>query len=188
LSTGYQIKNQEGLYYLTMTIVDWVDIFTRPVYRDIVIESLGYCISTKGLEIFGFVLMSNHLHLIAQSETGNLSGIIRDFKKFTSKKIIEAIQSVNESRKHWILHRFGYNASEHAGNKEYQVWMHRNHAEYLYSPDFIREKLDYLHNNPVRAAIVEKPEEYLYSSARFYAGLGCLVSISDLGLPWRTVK
>ncbi|MBN1926961.1 MAG: transposase, partial [Prolixibacteraceae bacterium] len=87
MSTGYQINDQEGLYYLTFQIVDWIDIFTRQVYRDIVIESLRFAIENKNLNVFAFVIMSNHMHTIMQSGIGELSNTIRDIKKFTSKRI-----------------------------------------------------------------------------------------------------
>ena len=187
MSTGYQINDQEGLYYLTFQIVDWIDVFTRQIYRDIIIDSFKYAIENKGLDIFAYVIMSNHVHLIAQSSNGKLSDTIRDIKKFTSKKIIETIQTIPESRSEWMLNRFSFNARQRTTNKTYQVWTHENHAVYLHGPKFIREKIDYLHNNPIRAGLVEKPEDYLYSSARYYAGLDCFVPISDIGLPWRTV-
>ncbi|HLO58481.1 MAG TPA: transposase [Bacteroidales bacterium] len=188
MSTGYQIEDQEGIFYLTLTIVDWIDIFTRKIYRDLIIDSLRYCQLNKGLDIFAFVIMSNHLHIIVQSIKGDLSGTLRDFKKFTSNNIIQTINDTPESRGVWILERFKLKADQHSRNKEYQVWIQNNHAIQLYSPDFIREKLDYLHNNPVRAGWVDKPEDYIYSSARYYAGLDCLLNISHLGLPWRTIK
>ena len=187
MSTGYQINDQEGLYYLTFQIVDWIDVFTRQIYRDIVIESFRYSIENKNLCLFAFVIMSNHVHLIAQSNDGKLSDTIRDIKKFTSNKILETIDYIPESRKEWMLNRFKYNASHTKHNKTCQLWTHENHAVYLYSPDFIREKLEYLHNNPVRAGLVEKPEDFLYSSARFYAGLDCLLPVTDIGLVWKTI-
>ena len=171
---------------MTFQIVDWIDIFTRQVYRDIVIQSFKYSIENKGLTIFAYVVMSNHVHLIAQSNNGQLSATICDIKKFTSKSIIETIQTIPESRSIWILNQFSFNARQHSRNKSYQVWTHENHAVYLYSPKFIREKIDYLHNNPVRSGIVEKPEDYLYSSARYYAGLDCLLAVTEIGLPWNT--
>jgi len=187
MSTGYQINDQEGLYYLTFQVVDWIDIFIRQIYRDIVIDSLKYAIENKGLEIFAYVIMSNHVHLIAQSNNGQLSAAVRDIKKFTSKRIVDTIQTIPESRSVWMLNLFGFNARQHSRNKICQVWTHENHAVYLYSPKFIKEKIDYLHNNPVRSGIVEKPEDYLYSSARSYAGLDCILEVTDVGLPWRTV-
>ncbi len=187
MSTGYQIKDQEGIYYLTFQIVDWIDIFTRQIYRDVVIESFKYAIEHKGMQVFAFVIMSNHIHIINQSVTGKLSSTIGDIKKYTCKKILETIQDIPESRSKWMLDRFQLHGGLNRRNKEYQIWTQENHAVFLYSHKFIREKLDYLHQNPVRAGIVEKPEDYLYSSARYYAGLDCLLPVVDIGLPWRTI-
>jgi len=85
MSTGYQVNDQEGMYYLTFQVVDWIDVFTRQVYRDIIVESLKYAKENKCLDAFAYVIMSNHIHLIAQSNNGQLSATIRDIKKFTSK-------------------------------------------------------------------------------------------------------
>ena len=85
-----------------------------------------------------------------------------------------------------MLDRFMFVAQRHSKNKKYQLWTHENHAVHLYSHKFMREKLEYLHNNPVRAGIVEKPEDYLYSGARNYAGMRGLIEIVHLDLPWIT--
>lgn len=166
MSTGYQVYNQDGLYYLTFTIVDWVDIFTRKSYRDAIIDSLRFCINNKGLHVYGFVIMSNHVHIIARSSIGKLSDTIRDFKKFTANKILDIIQNEPESRRAWILHRFEWNAGQHRRNSEHQVWMHGSHAEEITTLSFFQQKLDYIHNNPVKAGWVEQEEHYLYSSAK----------------------
>jgi len=183
MSTGYQIKDQEALHYLTMQVVDWIDIFTRKAYRDLVLESISYCRQNKGLQVFGYVIMSNHVHLICNSPDGKLSDTIRDLKKFTSRKLIEVIQTGNESRKEWMLDRLGFTGRKNSRNQDFQVWTHENHAIVLYSNPFIHEKLTYLHNNPVRAGIVERPEEYLYSSARNYADMPGPLEIILLSLP-----
>jgi REP element-mobilizing transposase RayT len=188
MSTGYQIKDQKALYFLTFQVVDWIDIFTRKVYKDILIDSFKYCIENKEFQIFAYVIMSNHVHIITNNCEGKLSENIRDIKKFTSKKIVETIQEISESRKEWILNRFKFNASRLKANKNYQVWTHENHAILLYSNNFIREKIEYIHDNPVRAGIVEKPEDYLYSSARNYASLKAPIEISVLVLPWHTYR
>jgi REP element-mobilizing transposase RayT len=93
MSTGYKIQDQESAHYLTFQIVEWVDIFSRKVYRDIVIESLRYCQLHKGLEIYAFVVMSNHVHLLVRSSTGRLSDTIRDFKSYTAKQILQTVAS-----------------------------------------------------------------------------------------------
>ena len=97
---AYKITNQQGLYYVTFTVKDWVDIFTRNEYRCIITDSLNFCIQEKGLEVYAWVLMSNHMYTILFSSKNDLSAIIRDFKKFTSTQIIDAIeQNEKESRK-----------------------------------------------------------------------------------------
>ena len=180
MSTGYQIKDQEALYFLTLQIVDWVDIFTRKIYKDILIDSFKYSMKHKGFQIFAYVIMSNHVHLVANSNIGQLSDTIRDLKKFTCRKFIETIEEIPESRKSWMLKRFRHNALQHSTNKNYQIWTHENHAIILYSDKFIRQKIEYIHNNPVRAGIVDKPEDYLYSSARNYADLEAPIDILTL--------
>ena len=182
MSTGYKIANQEGVYYLTLQVVDWVDIFTRKVYRDIVIDSLNYCQKNKGLIIFAFVIMSNHIHLLVRSDNGNLSDVIRELKSFTAKKMLETIESINESRRDWMLNIFEFAAKRHKRNEKYQLWTHENHAEEIFSNKFIDQKIDYIHQNPVRAGIVQHAEEYMYSSARAYADMECAVKVTIVRL------
>ena len=118
MSTKYTVKDQNAPHFLTLTIVGWIDIFIRKIYRDIVIESLKYCQKEKGLEIFAHVIMSNHIHLIANARAGySLSGILRDFKKFTSKKMILSIQEDTESRRNWMLKLFAYAGKSNCNNK-----------------------------------------------------------------------
>ncbi len=89
----YQITDQQALYFLTMTVVHWIDLFTRKEYKRLMVDSLNYCVEQKGLEIYGWVLMSNHLHLMARTnEPFTMTGFLRDFKKFTSKAIIQKIR------------------------------------------------------------------------------------------------
>ena len=116
------------LYFTTSTVIDWVDIFSRPSYRHIVVESLDYCQRKKGLDIYAWVLMTNHLHMVVDTDGGHEVGdILRDFKKF-------------------------------------------NHVEEIYTQEFLWQKINYIHQNPVRAEFVARPEDYLYSSAQNYAG------------------
>ncbi|GHT00586.1 transposase [Bacteroidia bacterium] len=176
MSTGYQISEQDELHYVTFQIVRWIDIFTRQVYRDIVIDSLKFCQQHKGLEIYAFVIMSNHIHLLIRSQEARLSDTIREFKSFTAKKILEAINTESESRKEWMLNLFEFSAKQHKRNEKYQIWTHENHAEIIYSNKFIDQKINYI-ENPVRAGIVERAEDYLYSSAKNQAGLPGVLEI-----------
>ena len=168
------------LYFTTSTVVDWVDVFTRPVYKNIVVESLRYCQAQKGLDIYAWVLMTNHLHaIVGICKPGTTIGdVLRDFKKFTSKSIVKAVQeNDHESRKEWLLDRFWFRGSNDAKIKDFKFWQDGSHVETIYSYEFYRQKLDYIHMNPVRQAIVERPEEYLYSSARNYIGETGLIDV-----------
>lgn len=156
---------------MTLTVVGWVDIFIRKRIRDIVIQSLKYCQENKGLVINAFVIMSNHLHLIVHSkeDATGLSAIMRDFKKFTSKKIIAYINTEErESRKDWQLIVFKYHAKYRKSHKSYQIWQDSNHPKKMLYPRIIRRKINYIHKNPVVAGIVRNPEDYIYSSAGAY--------------------
>ena len=172
-----KIVDQSATYFLTFTIVNWIDIFTRQRYRDIVLDSLNYCIKQKQLTAYGWVIMSNHIHLITSSSNNDLSGTIRDFKKFTSKEIIKSIQDFPESRREWLLNTFEFEAKKNGKNKLFKLWQNRNHPVELLSSKFLMQKLDYIHNNPVEAGIVKGPHEYIYSSAGDYAGNIGLVDV-----------
>src|SRR5262245_29182994 len=170
---GYKIRNKKEVHFVSFAVVEWVDVFTRKEYRDIVINSLKFCQKEKGLLLHGWCIMSNHVHLIASARHENLSDILRDFKKFTSKKIIAAIErSQIESRRDWMLAIFKAQAEKNSNNVYYQLWRQDNQPIELYSPDFTVQKLNYIHNNPIEAGLVNKPEDYLYSSAKSYLHAG----------------
>lgn len=153
-----------------MTIVEWIDIFSRKEQRDIIINSMRYCIKSKGLNVYAFCIMSNHIHLIVNcNEPFQLKDTIRDFKKFTSKAMISEIIKGNESRRDWLLTIFEKAGSDDPKNKTYKVWQNGNHAIELYSQKITWEKINYIHQNPVRAGFVVKAEDWLYSSAPNYA-------------------
>src|SRR5215203_5132043 len=132
---GYKIRNPAAIHFITFAVVEWVDVFTRKDYRDIVLDSIKFCQTEKGLVLHSWCLMSNHLHLMVSAKYENLSDILRDFKKFTSKQIIEAIiENKQESRRHWMLKIFQEEGSNNSRNKTYQFWRQDNQPEELYSP------------------------------------------------------
>jgi putative transposase len=180
---GYKIENQGDIHFITMTVVGWVDVFSRLCYRDILIDSMKFCISNKGLIVYAFVIMPNHIHCIWQAKHENLSDIIRDFKKHTANEIIKTMKSSEESRKDWLKIVFEYHAKFNHNNSIYQVWQNGNHPMELYSPKFMRQKLDYIHLNPVRAGWVNQPEEYIYSSASNYSNKNGIMDITLLEIP-----
>ncbi|QQS51573.1 MAG: transposase [Bacteroidota bacterium] len=180
MGNAYQIKDQEATYYLTFQVVGWADIFSRKVYRDIIIESFEYCRRNKGLEIFAYVIMTNHVHAILRSKEGLLSDIVRDFKKHTSKQILEAVNTNNESRREWLEMIFKYHAKFNKRAGDRQLWTHENHAVELSTSEMIESRINYIHENPVRAGWVENPEDYLYSSARNFSEMTGLIEIDEI--------
>jgi putative transposase len=176
---GIKNKISNGnVYFLTMTIINWIDIFTKPVYKHIIIDSLNYCIIEKGLLVYGWCLMTNHLHMIASADNDlNLSDIIRDFKKHTSKAISEEVKDSHDGRKEWLLNHFAFYGKIHPKKIQYKVWQDGNDSKEIDTNDLLIQKLNYIHNNPVKAEFVNEPHYYKYSSAADYADMKGLVKI-----------
>jgi REP element-mobilizing transposase RayT len=89
---GYKIINKVSIHFISFAVVEWVDVFTRKEYKDILLDSIRYCQKEKGLILYAWCIMSNHVHMMIATENNDPGEIIRDFKKFTAKKIIAAIQ------------------------------------------------------------------------------------------------
>lgn len=183
MKEGYVIRDQTLPHFFTITVVDWVDVFSRKNFRDVVLECLNFCIKNKGMILYSYVIMTNHIHLIIQSEDGKLSDLIRDFKKFTAKTILDKIQTEPESRRDWMLERFKLATETHSRNKNYQFWQLSNHAEEIYSEKFMWSKIDYIHFNPVRAGIVSSPQDYIYSSASNYVNGKGIIDVEIVQIP-----
>jgi REP element-mobilizing transposase RayT len=165
MAFAYTIKDQGATHFLTFTVHQWADVFTRSQYVDIYLDSLLHCQREKGLLVYGWVVMTNHVHLIVRASQENLSDIVRDHKKYTAKKIYEAIMAnERESRKAWLPLVLNY--KDHIW-----FWEEGYHGAAIYSESFFLTKLKYLHENPVKAGLVEAPEHYLYSSAGDYASV-----------------
>ncbi|MBA9075546.1 REP-associated tyrosine transposase [Rufibacter quisquiliarum] len=179
MSTKYKTSNPEGIYFLSMATVEWVDVFTRREYCEIVVASLRFCIERKGLILHAWVIMPNHLHLIASAaENKELTSILRDFKKFTATQLLTAIQeNPAESRKRWMQWIFQSNGARNSQNRHHQFWQQSNHPQELDSNYLMSQKLDYLHQNPVKTGLVEEPAHWRYSSATDYAGGKGLLSL-----------
>ena len=165
---GYKIRDQSATHFLTFTIMGWIDIFSRQRYRDIILESFNFCQAQKNLRIGAYVIMTNHIHTIWTATNNNLSDIVRDFKTFTSKAILASIEAEQESRRDWLLYMFHYYANRTNANDNFKVWTGNNHPEEIHGESFLRTKLNYIHQNPVKAGLVEEPSHYLYSSAANY--------------------
>lgn len=178
MSRNYKFHNPEGLYFISFATVFWVDVFVRRLYFDCLVENLNYNVANKGMEIYAWCIMPSHVHLIFRSNNQKPDELVRDFKSFTSKKLIALIEdNLQESRREWLLNSFKKAAAVNSNNSKNQFWQQHNHPVELWSPAVIQQKIDYTHNNPVEAGFVENDYEYLYSSARDYCGIKGLVNV-----------
>ena len=154
---------------MSFAVVGWLDVFTRNEYKDLVIESLDYCRKEKGMEIYGYCNMPSHIHLIFRSALGDPSGLIRDFKGFTSRKMLKIIEeNQQESRREWMLWMFDRAGKKNSNVKHRQFWQQNNHPIEIWSLKVFEQKLNYIHNNPVETGFVTDSIDYKYSSARNY--------------------
>ena len=168
MSQKYKVREANLPYFITVTVIDWVDIFTRAIYRDILDRSLNYCIKEKGLCVHAYVYMSNHIHLIVSSNDKQLEDIIRDFKKYTSKEIVKAIKEYPESRREWLLNKFSFAANRVKKGRRYKVWQDGFHPIVMDTYEKIEQRVSYIHYNPVDANLVYHERDWVHSSFAAY--------------------
>lgn len=172
MSRKYKIHNDTQVYFVTFTIVNWIDVFIRDDYREIVVNSIKYCQQHKGLEVYAWCIMTSHVHLIIGSDGKNkLQDIIRDLKSYTSRSIRKAIEEhTGESRKEWLLWVFGKFGLYNSNNIDWQLWQQHSHPIELSNATITKQRLHYLHENPVVAGFVSQADHWIWSSAYDYAG------------------
>lgn len=177
--------NEHGCYYLTLETVDQVDIFVRPVYKQIIVHTLNHFIENKGFIVYAWCLNSNSLHLICQAQVNMLLGEIRKgFKQFTTDKIIEAIKAEPDERKNWILEHFEKHTGFFGNHLQTQFWkVVKDPVQIdMKRPETMAETIDLIHNIPVKNRVVQYPEDYIYSSARDYESSPGLVKTTRLAV------
>ncbi|MBA3647744.1 MAG: transposase [Chitinophagales bacterium] len=178
MSRKYKILDQTKLYFISFAVVNWIDLFIRNEYRNILLDSLMFCQKKKGLEVFAWCIMTSHMHLIIGTQGNPMEDILRDFKSFTSRNLRIAIEeNSTESRKEWLVKMMYEVGLTNRNNRGFQLWQQHNHPIELATNEMIVQRLQYIHFNPVKAGFVSDPEDYLYSSARDYAGEPGLVKI-----------
>lgn len=170
MSRKYKFGEKTGAYFVSFAIVYWIDVFTRDEYFSCITESLDYCRKNKGMELYGYCIMSSHIHFIFRSSFGDPSGLMRDFKGFTSRKMLKLIEeNPQESRKEWMLWMFERAGAKNSNVKHRQFWQQHNNPIEIWSYSVFEQKLNYIHNNPVETGFVTDPVDWKYSSARNYS-------------------
>ncbi len=177
MRSRYRIYNNEGLFFITSTIIEWIPIFTSEKYFDILINSIKFCQTNKGLRVYSYVILDNHFHMIVKDEY--LSETMKSLKSFTAQKIVEQLQN---DRKSWLLNQLEFYKLNHKKESSHQVWQESFHPKEILTDDILEQKLDYIHFNPVKRGLVIEPEHWRYSSAGFYyTGTEGVIKIDELG-------
>lgn len=155
-----------GLFFVTLSVVGWIDVFTRREYADELIENLNYCSGHKGLSIYCYCIMPSHLHMICTADKLKLGDILRDLKSYTAKRIISLIENnPAESRREWLLYLFRFFKQSIRHNKDYQFWQQHNHPIDIVDTKMLQQKIAYIEQNPVVAGLVTEAAYYTFSSA-----------------------
>ncbi|MEE9363067.1 MAG: transposase [Cellulophaga sp.] len=182
MSRKYKFHNKGGLYFVSFATVYWLDVFTRQLYFDVLAESVNYCRAEKGMELYAYCFMPSHVHLIFRSSKDEPRELLQSFKKHTSKKVIEAIENnPQESRKEWLLWMLERAGKKRGNVTKYQFWQHHNKPIELWSEKVIKQKIDYIHNNPVEVGFVTSSIDWKYSSARNYQDDNTVLEIESVG-------
>jgi REP element-mobilizing transposase RayT len=168
----YQIRHEQGPHFLTCTVLNWMPLFTRPKTVNIIIDALNYRQEQLDWKIYGYVILENHLHMIVQAE--NLAIELPKFKSFTARKLIDYLKECRAER---LLNQLAFFRKNHKWDRDYQCWEEGSHPQLIENEQALKQKLEYIHQNPVKRGYVDDPMHWRYSSARDYAGLAGLVPV-----------
>ena len=167
----YTFTHPEQPHFMTLTVLHWIPVFTRPDTVNILFESFHY-LTKQGFRIYAYVILENHLHLIAQS--AHIDKDIARFKSHTSRQLLAYLQENNVKT---ILDQLAFYKKAHKGDRTYPFWQEGVHPELIQGDDMMRQKVDYIHQNPVKRGYVDEAVHWRYSSARNYAGWPGLLEV-----------
>ena len=168
----YRIHETEYPYFMTCTVVAWQPVFTRPETVEIILNSWRYLAEHDSFSLYGYVILENHLHLIASAP--KLNTVMKRFKSFTAKTILELLE---ERRIETLLKQFRFHKRKHKTESDYQFWEEGSHPQQIANDEMMRQKLEYIHNNPVKRGYVDEPAHWRYSSARNHEGKPGLIEV-----------
>jgi putative transposase len=176
-------EGKQACHFMTFSTIDCVDIFIRPVYKQVIVHTLNHFIDHKGLKVYAWCLMSNNLRLLASAEDGeSIAQMEKEYKAFTTQKIFEAIDTEPEMRKTWMMDRFEHFGHLFSVSKKFHIWQGSSNPVHidLHKTDVVLDHVEQIHESPVRDRIVDSAPEYIYSSARDYSGIQGLVHVTRL--------
>ena len=160
----YKITQPDAPHFITLTVLHWMPVFTRPATVEILLDSLRF-LMRDGLQVYAYVILENHLHLILQS--AQLDKDIARLKSFTARQLLTYLKSEHVQI---LLEQFAFYKKAHKKDREYQFWQEGVHPEMIQNTQMMLQKVEYIHQNPVKRGYVDKAEHWRYSSARNYMG------------------
>ncbi len=177
MKSRYKIlQNDNSLYFLTLNVLKKIPVFTNSSYMNIIMENFTFYRENQHLNIFSYVIMDNHIHLIA-SHPDNLSQLVQNLKSFTAKELIERL---HEDERDWILKLMSEYKPDYKQESTFQFWEEGNHPKQIQNIVIFNQKVDYIHYNPVRRGLVANEEDWVYSSARDFLGLDPVFQVDRL--------
>ena len=169
----YKIYENQEAYFLTCTVVKWLPAFIDPDIAQIILDSLSFLQKEERLSLYAYVIMENHIHLTAGAD--DLDKEIANFKSYTAREVIDLLQA---TRQRAMLQQLKWHKRAHKKDRHYQFWQEGSHPKQIQSEAMLHQKLDYIHDNPVRRGYVDEPTHWRYSSARNYAGEPGLIEVT----------
>lgn len=167
----YKIIYPDQPHFITLTVLHWIPVFTRKETVNILLDALRY-LCQDGLKVYAYVVLENHCHFVLQSKA--LDRDIARYKSYTAKHMI---QYLSEHKVRQILEQLAFYKKAHKIDRAYQFWQEGVHPELIQNDEMMRQKIDYIHHNPVKRGYVDKAEHWCYSSARSYLGQDGLIGI-----------
>lgn len=160
MRSRYRVTADGAAHFVTSTIVEWLPVFTTDHRCDLLVRSFEYCRTNKDLKIYGWVILDNHFHAIVSAP--QLPQVMSDLKRHTARKIVTLLHEQNAE---WLLNQFQHYRARHKSQSEFQIWQEGYQPQSIASDEIMLQKLEYLHNNPVKRGLVAAPEHWRYSSA-----------------------
>ena len=163
---------------MTFSVIAKIPVFTNSMYMNVIIDNFKFYRENQGLKIYFYVIMDNHIHLIA-SHDENIGYVIQNLKKFTAKEILGLLK---RDTREWILYLMRYYKKKYKTRSQYQFWQEGSHPQMILSWDMLKQKAEYIHMNPVKRGLVLEAEDWLYSSARNVAGMESVFEVDIVEL------
>ena len=169
MSDKYKIFDGDEVYFVTFTIVEWIKVLADDSCKYLIIDAIKYYQANKGLIVYGYCIMPNHVHMIIQAVGEfTISEILRDLKKFTARAIVNKLEQGKSEVHMEVLKQFSEAGKLLKRITNFKVWQDGTMAKLVYSNKFLMEKLSYIHNNPVEYELCNTPWQYKLSYASNY--------------------